>query len=75
MKAAKIMFWVAVALLVGAVFALSIFFVRQEWWIVIIGMALLIAALILIILSFRLLVRHDEAQTQLAASKEAPKAH
>lgn len=72
---AKVMFWLAVACLVGAIVALSLLIGNPSWPLGVVGLSLILAALIFLSICAVLFLKDDDAHNIAESHDDAPKAH
>lgn len=71
----KIMFWLAIGCLVGAIIALSLLIGNLRWELGVTGLALILAALIFLTIGVVMFLKDDDQHNIPESHDEAPKAH
>jgi len=71
----KVLFWVAIACLVGAIVALSLLVGNLSWTLGVVGLSLILAALIFLTVGVVLFLKDDDAHNIAESHDDAPKAH
>jgi len=71
----KVMFWLAVACLVGAIVTLSLLIGNLSWILGVVGLALVLAALIFLTIGVVMFLKDDDKHNIPESHGDAPKAH
>jgi uncharacterized membrane protein len=71
----KVMFWLAIACLVGAIVTLSLLIGNLNGVLGIIGLSLVLAALIFLTIGVVMFLKDDDAHNIAESHDDAPKAH